>query len=182
VHPGALAMDGLLLAMTAAGAVTDVRVGKVYNVLTYTGALAGLALNGLLPAPPGLGWSAAFQGLLLGWGPLFVAFLAGGIGAGDVKLMAAVGAFVGPHTGLFVLLYACLAGAVMAMGVILWKEGYIGLLLRIKAVFTLQGGDDGFQRLKFPFGVAILVGTAWAVTERNLGASALDLVFGKAFA
>lgn len=178
MDPGALVMDGLLLAVAAAGAFTDVRSGEVHNTLTYAGVAAGLVLNGFLPSPPGLGAGAALLGILVAAGPLFVAYLAGGIGAGDVKLAGAMGAFVGPHTALFVLLYTCLSGGVMALAVILWKEGYGGLLLRIQAALHLRGGDDGFARLKFPFGLAILVGTAWAITERNLGASALDLVFG----
>jgi len=171
-------MDGLLLSIAAGGAWTDVRSGKVYNTLTYSAVAAGIVLNGLLPSPPGLGAGQALLGLLVAAGPLFVAFLAGGIGAGDVKLMAGVGAFVGPHTALYALLFSCLAGAVMALAVILWTEGYGGVLLRIRAALRFQGGEDGFARLKFPFGLAILVGTAWAITERNLGASALDLLFG----
>jgi prepilin peptidase CpaA len=174
LDPRYVAMDGLLLCIVAGGAVTDVRSGKVYNALTYSAIVAGIVLNSWLPSPPAIGPGASLLGLLVGGGPLFLAFLANSIGAGDVKLMAAVGAFLGPTRTLDVLLYTCLAGAVLAIAVILWREGYGGLRLRLGAAFRFRRGDDGFARLRFPFGVAIFVGACWAVAERHLGVSMLD--------
>jgi prepilin peptidase CpaA len=174
LDPRVLAMDGLLLCIVVGGAWTDLRRGKVYNALTYSGVLAGIVLNAWLPSPPAVGAGASLLGLLVAGGPLFLAFLANSIGAGDVKLMAAVGAFVGPRMALDVLLYTCLAGAVLSLAVVLWREGVGGVGSRLGAALRLKRAEDGVASLKFPFGVAILVGTAWAVVERHLGRSALD--------
>ena len=122
----------LLTAVAAVGAVWDVRTGRVPNTLTYTAVLAGVALNALLPAPAGLGLGAAALGILVAAGPLFLVYLAGGLGGGDVKLMAAVGAFLGPRDSVYALLYACVAGAVLSIATILWKEGIGGAWLRLQ--------------------------------------------------
>ena len=169
-------MDALLLAVTAGGAVTDVRSGKVSNALTYPAALAGLCLNAVLAPPVGIGLGPAALGLAVGFVPLFVFYLAGGIGGGDVKLMAAAGAFLGPYDAFVTLFYACLTGAVLVIAIVLWREGLGGMFHRLKSVLRLRGGDDGAASMRFPFGVGIYVGIAWTITERNLGASALDLL------
>ena len=173
-------MVGLLLAVAAAGAVWDVRSGRVPNELTYTAALAGLVLNALL-RPAGIGIGQAALGLAVGFLPLFFVYLAGGLGGGDVKLMAAVGAFLGPLATAYALLYACLVGAVLSVAVILWKEGIGGAILRFGRLFRRsREKDDGMNRLRFPFALAVFVGTAWAVTERTLGRSVLDLIVTRA--
>lgn len=168
-------MVGLLLAVTAAGAAWDVRSGRVPNELTYTAALAGLALNAVV-RPAGIGLGSAALGLLVGFLPLFVVYLAGGLGGGDVKLMAAVGAFLGPLSTAYALLYACLVGAVLSVAVILWKEGLGGVYLRLSGLFSKERTDAAMNRLRFPFAVAVFVGAAWAVAERAYGKSVLDLV------
>ena len=176
---GRLAMDGLLLGVLAAGAVTDVRSGKVRNTLTYGGIVAGLVLNALV-RPAGLGLGPALLGMLVAGVPLLVVYLAGGLGGGDVKLAAVAGAFLGPVAAAYALLYACLMGAVLAIGLILWKEGYTGVVVRVSAVFGFSRKEYALLvPLRFPFAVAVLVGAAWALTERNLGASALALLIGR---
>jgi prepilin peptidase CpaA len=172
-------MDGLLLAIAASAAVTDVRQGKVHNVLTYTGVIAGLVLNAVLPA--GIGLGQALLGLVVGFVPLFLAYLAGGLGGGDVKLMAAVGAFVGPAAALWALLYTSIVGAALCLALILWKEGSAGLLVRMSLLARKEATDEPrADRLRFPFAVAVLAGAAWVITERNLGRSLLDAARGVA--
>src|SRR5262245_49416845 len=169
----------LLTAVAAVGAVWDVRTGRVPNTLTYTAVLAGLALNALLPAPAGLGLGAAALGILVAAGPLFLVYLAGGLGGGDVKLMAAVGAFLGPRDSAYALLYACVAGAVLSIAVILWKEGIGGAWLRFPSFFRRRKAQDAdLPRLRFPFAVAVLVAAAWAGTERLLHRSVMDVLLG----
>src|SRR5688572_308869 len=129
-------MDVLLLAIAAGAAVADVRTGRVPNVLTYGAALAGIVLNAAL-RPAGLGLGPSLAGLAVGFVPLFVAYLAGGIGGGDVKLMAAAGAFLGPWYAAHALLYSCLAGAVLSVGLILWREGFTGIFMRIGSLWRV---------------------------------------------
>jgi len=163
VDVGLLAVHSLLLLILIAAAVTDIRSGKVYNVLTYSAVLAGLALN----ATVGIGLSAALLGLATGFVPMFVIYLAGGLGGGDVKLMAAVGAFLGAYPTLFALLYTCLIGGILAFTVLLWKEGFTGAWMRVRHKTAAAAP-------RFPFAVAIVLGTAWVLVEGHLGMSALD--------
>ncbi|MFV1959997.1 MAG: prepilin peptidase, partial [Planctomycetota bacterium] len=92
---GRLVFDLPLLLVLGLAVWTDVRDGKVYNRLTYPAALLGLVLNATV-RPPGVGLGQASLGLAVGFIPLFLAFAVGGLGGGDVKLMGAVGAFLGP--------------------------------------------------------------------------------------
>ena len=55
-----------------------------------------------------------------------------------MKLMAAVGAFLGPYSTAYALLYACLVGAVLSVAVIFWKEGIGGAILRFGRLFKQQ--------------------------------------------
>jgi prepilin peptidase CpaA len=173
---GRLALDGMLLAVAGAAAVTDVRSGRVPNVLTYGAALAALVLHAFL-RPAGIGLPAALAGLAVGFFPLFLAYLAGGIGGGDVKLMGAMGAFLGPYHAAVALLYSCLVGAVLSVAMILFREGFTGIAMRFASLWRVREADAAWaSRLRLPFAVAVLVGVAWTITERNLGASALDLL------
>lgn len=169
---GRLVLDVPLLAVVVVAAWTDVRDGKVYNWLTYPAALAGLCLNAAL-RPPGLGLSQAALGLLVGFVPLFLAYAAGGLGGGDVKLTAAVGAFLGPWAMLYALLYSFLAGALCCLLLIVAREGLAGLGARVLRLRTVEGGE-GRPGLRFPFAVAVLVGVVWVLVEQHLGSSLLD--------
>jgi prepilin peptidase CpaA len=102
----------LSIAVTLAGAVTDLRTGKVYNWLTYPAALAGLALA-VVAAPPSPLQSAAGLGVgLLLFGTLR---RIGRMGAGDVKLMAAVGALQGPAFVLYASFYTVVVAGMAAV-------------------------------------------------------------------
>jgi prepilin peptidase CpaA len=109
------------LAIALAGCVTDLRARRIPNVLTF-GAAAGaagyyLAADGLA----GLGFAAA--GWLVGGLMFLPLFALRGMGGGDVKLMAALGAWVGPGTAVWLALYAALAGGVFAL-VVMLSKGY----------------------------------------------------------
>jgi prepilin peptidase CpaA len=182
VDAGGWATSALLLAVAAAAAYTDVRWGRVPNALTYTAALAGVVLHEVV-RPSGLGWGTAALGLLTGFVPMLVVYLGGGLHGGDVKLMAAVGAFLGPLLTAYALLYSCLAGAALCLGLILWKEGVGGVILRVGGALRRSGpGDDELPRLRFPFAVAVLAGVAWVVAERAAGTTLVDLLVGSGVA
>ncbi len=97
----------------ALASVHDVRERRIPNLLTGPAILIALTLH-LFAG----GWremaSSAAAGLLAG-GVLLLFFIAGGMGAGDVKLMAAVGCFTGLHSLLIVLLATALSGALLAI-------------------------------------------------------------------
>lgn len=171
---GRLVLDVPLVAVVVLAAWTDVRDGKVYNWLTYPAAVAGLLLNAAF-RPPGLGLPQAALGLLVGFVPLFLAYAAGALGGGDVKLTGAVGAFLGPWAMLYALLYTFLAGAVFCLLLIVAREGLGGLGARLLRLRTVEGGE-GRPALRFPFAVAVLVGVVWLLVEQHLGSSVLDLL------
>lgn len=128
-----LVLAGLLLTAT----VTDIRARKVYNWTTYPGILLALAVNGMATLG-GLDFQSPFHAH---WGLVGLAeslagcvlcgfvmlvcyvFFPGGVGGGDVKLLAMIGAFLGPGRGLEALLWTFVLGACAAIGMIVWRVG-----------------------------------------------------------
>lgn len=108
--------------MLAAAGVSDIRTRRIPNALTFGAAACGLAAH-LLAG----GWHGALFSLG-GWGLGLAAFLPlfllGGMGAGDVKLLAAVGAWLGPAGAGWTALYAAIAGGAMALVMALGR-GYL---------------------------------------------------------
>ena len=95
----------IALALAITAAIFDVQQRRIPNWLTYPGIIAGLLLRGFLFGWRGLG--SAVEGFLLLGGIMFLFYVVRAMGAGDVKLMAAVGSFVGPTHGVDVLLGDC---------------------------------------------------------------------------
>jgi len=101
---------------------SDIRTGRIPNLLTFGAAAAGLAY--LFASNGWSGLAEAIEGWAVGV-LLFAPFFAlGGLGAGDVKLLGALGAWIGPRETLWVALYASMAGGVMALIVAL-ATGYL---------------------------------------------------------
>ena len=86
----------------------DVRSRRIPNYLTLSTALAGLGFQFGVHGWFGLG--QGFLGLVLGFALLIGFYLKGGMGAGDVKAMAALGAWLGPLPTLYLFIYMGLAG------------------------------------------------------------------------
>ena len=107
-------IDMTLLAFVCACCAIDLRTRRIPNALSGTAALLGVALNALHAGAPGLLWSVAGFALMLS--VLLAPFALGGLGGGDVKMMAAVGAFLGPRLALLGLTAGMiLGGVVMAL-------------------------------------------------------------------
>jgi prepilin peptidase CpaA len=109
------------IAVGSVACVTDLRSRRIPNELTF--GAAGLAVLFHATAPAGAGLMSAATGWLVGAAIMFLPFALGGLGGGDVKLLAALGAWVGPVNAIWVGLYAGTAGAVMAIVVALYS-GY----------------------------------------------------------
>jgi prepilin peptidase CpaA len=105
----------IALAIGLAACVTDVRSRRIPNVLTFGAAAAGLVAHGAFDGFQGLLTGGA--GWLVGAAVFIPFFLLGGMGAGDVKLLAALGAWLGPRDVFWLAIYASLAGGVMAIAV-----------------------------------------------------------------
>jgi prepilin peptidase CpaA len=110
------------LALGSIACVTDVRSRRIPNLLTFGGAAAGLLFHAIYPGSAGL--MSAVEGWLIGAAFFFIPFALGGLGAGDVKLLAALGAWLGPAEIIRAGVYAALAGGVLALVVALGR-GYL---------------------------------------------------------
>lgn len=157
----------LLGSILLLAAVSDLRRRRIPNRLTYPAMLLGLLVHladrGLDGALFGLG------GLFAGLGILAIPYLLGGMGAGDVKLMAAVGAFTGAAGAFYSFLYTALAGGIYAAAVLLLRreegEGFVASLHRKAVAFAVTrditsgvSTPDG-KRPRLSYGLAIAVGT-----------------------
>ena len=102
--------------------IADLRTRRIPNVLTLSAAGAGLLFHSLIG-----GWTAAalsVGGWCLGTILFFPMFALRGMGAGDVKLLAAVGAWLGPGQVVVVALATSIAGGVLGVAVALF-HGYL---------------------------------------------------------
>jgi prepilin peptidase CpaA len=110
------------LAVGCVACFTDVRSRRIPNALTFGAAAAAVIFHTL--APQGTGLMSALGGWFVGVLIMFVPFALRGLGGGDVKLIGALGAWLGPATALWLGLYAGVAGFVMALVVALYS-GYL---------------------------------------------------------
>jgi len=116
-----------VLTVALVAAVCDLKTRRIPNALTLGAALVAIGVHGMLS-----GWSGvllAASGWVVGLALFFPVFLLGGMGAGDVKLLAATGAWLGPYGAVWVALYGVLAGGLMALVVSL-ASGYTRVALR----------------------------------------------------
>ena len=187
-------VPALLLAILLAWAVaTDVRSRRIPNQLVLAGLLAGLALQatvtpgaGLFSEPFGaLGFLKGLAGMALGLLLLLPMYALGAMGAGDVKLMAAIGAFLGPLDTLGAGLSSVLAGGVLALLVALFQGSLRKVAGNVKLMVlgsVLRGLAGGSARVdapvtatgQLPYAVAIATGTvAYLLSTRYFGWSML---------
>ncbi len=104
----------VLLVVLLTAAVFDVLYRRIPNWLTVSGVVLGIAMNALIGTPEaGLGFSLV--GLAVGFGLYAALYAIRAMGAGDVKLMAAVGALVGWERWFGIFFITALIGGVMAM-------------------------------------------------------------------
>ena len=124
-------------------AATDLWKFKVYNALTFPTLVAGLAAS----AWAGGGWGLVegLRGASLGFGLLLLPFAMGGVGAGDVKLLAALGTWLGPWLTLHVFLASAVAAGLYALALSAIGHGaaatFVELLLLFRRVRVCDLGD-----------------------------------------
>ncbi len=134
----------VVLAAALVAAATDIWKFKVYNVLTLP-----LLVSGLLYHAFRAELADSLLGVLFGFASLIVLYIIGGMGAGDVKLMAGVGAWLGMPLTFYVFIASSLAAGVYSIGLVVWT-GQVGetavnlqiLWLRLASVGRYLGSDD----------------------------------------
>lgn len=146
-----------LLVILVVALVLDLRTHRIPNALSLGGAMLGLVSQATLFGASGIlvaGSGAA--ACLICFIPFYIG---GGMAAGDVKLMAAVGAFLGPVGGLVASVFTMVAGAAIAAGWMAW----------LRAFPMFNGGvssDDELARSfgsRIPYASAIALGTVAAL-------------------
>jgi prepilin peptidase CpaA len=158
-----------LLILLCAAAWHDARSFRIPNSIIVIGLALGLALNSF--APDGLGFSSAALGMIAGLVGLFPLYLLRIWGAGDVKLMAVVGAFLGVADLLGSLLVSLLAGGLLAVVVALQRRTGRVLIenlryLAYQLFFSLQARSASAMEApaisagKVAYAIPILLGTA----------------------
>jgi prepilin peptidase CpaA len=137
----------VVLVATLIAAIFDVWKYKVYNALTLPLLLSGLLYHGAFGGWAGLADSGL--GMLFGFAVLLLFYSMGGMGAGDVKLMAAIGAWLGMPLTFYVFIASALAGGVYAVSLLVLaggiQEAVINmhiLWLRMRAFSRHLGSDD----------------------------------------
>jgi len=108
----------ILLVIVIIAAFYDIKNRKIPNALTLPAMATGLIVQAL--AGGGSSLLSGVLGLLIGTGLFFIIYLIGVIGAGDAKLVGAIGAFVGPRGVLMVALLTALAGGLYALFLLLF--------------------------------------------------------------
>jgi prepilin peptidase CpaA len=113
---------GIAIALAVCATAYDLRTRRIPNMLTFGGAAVALAYHGVFGGTAGL--ATSLGGWLLGIALFFPFFALRGLGGGDVKLLGALGAWMGPFAVLYIGLYSTLAGGIFAVAVAL-RTGYL---------------------------------------------------------
>jgi prepilin peptidase CpaA len=172
----------VVIVAVLAMAVTDLWRFRVHNALTLPLLAGGLIYHSVTEGTPG--FANGMLGALFGFSALLVPWMMGGSGAGDVKLLAGVGAWLGLPLTFYVFIASSLAAGVYAILLLLasrrLRETWVDLQIawyRLKALGRYLGNDTGVQgamssaeqrQRMVPFAamvaiglIAVLLATAW---------------------
>ena len=172
--PGA---EALLLALVLGAAVYDIRYRRIPNWLTVGGVLSGLILNSFLYqgiSPVVFGFSGLFfalKGMILGFAVYVFLYALRAMGAGDVKLMAAVGAIVGWENWFGIFLVTAVVGGIMSLVLVIARGRLQKTLFNVGFILSeMKSGRPAYLKneeldvksnkaLGLPHGAVIAVGT-----------------------
>jgi prepilin peptidase CpaA len=168
MNPDLLLLIGAL-AIAIAAAITDVQQHRIPNWLTYPAMVGGVLLRSYF-----FGWSGALTavfGFCLAGGIILFFYFLRAIGAGDLKLLAAIGSLVGPHYVTVTLLATAIVGGVLALIYAACRARLratlvnLGSLLKFHAWCGLQAHPDinldNPEALRMPYGLAIAAGALY---------------------
>jgi prepilin peptidase CpaA len=152
---------------------TDLKVQKIYNKIIFPALAAAIVFHTSVKGFNGLKLSIA--GFLIGFCILVIPYLLGGIGAGDVKLLALIGAIKGSMFVLNTAIYMALLGGVIAVVIIMLNKETLsfvkGMFLWIGSLFYGTKYKPEFSTTvmlkKYPYGIAITAGAAICLIFRG---------------
>lgn len=164
----------MVLILGAMACWFDLRTRRIPNSLTFGGAAFALAYAFAVHGMRGLLVSSG--GWLTGVAIFLPLFLLGGMGAGDIKLLACFGAWLGPRAALWIAIYAALVGGVLALAMAL-ATGYLGQAGRNIMVLLAHWRSAGLKPVpgltlegssgpRLPYAVPIAAGAVAAMWFR----------------
>jgi len=176
----------ILIILILTAAFFDCTKNKIPNLLTFPVMITGLILNIMMNGFSGLIFS--LYGFLFGLAIFFIPFAFGLMGAGDVKLMAAVGALKGFRFTVMSTLFSSAAGLIVVLGYLIYKKKIFSyfkkyfvalvrlILLKInfsdgnilgsklkKIAYSNAAPNETNEKLYVPYGLAIALGTLFAL-------------------
>ena len=161
----------VLLGLLGIAVVGDLRHHRIPNALVLLGLGLGLAGQTYSAELTGLGHGVL--GILIGFAVFLPMYALGGMAAGDVKLMAMVGAFLTPYDVLSAALFSLIAGGVFGILIVLIRGQLQQTLQRywlmLSARAYLAPATDEVAAKPFPYSVAILSGTLVSLFGLPLG-------------
>lgn len=148
-----------------AATIVDIRTRRIPNALTAT--MAGVGVGFAAAGISGVSLGSAFLGFLLGLLLMLPGHALGATGAGDVKLMAAVGANLGPGLVVNAFLFTAVAGGVLALAVAMRRKRLTATFAgTARLIATPTGARKEIQTAapgsRFAYGPAIAVGSVLA--------------------
>ena len=163
----------VVLGCGAVAAVSDLRTMRVRNALTIPLIVSGILFHAVTPL--GKGWAFGLGGASVGFLLLFVLFILGGIGAGDVKLLTGVGAWLGPSAVFYVFMTAGLIGGFVSLLVVMKGRTFSDTWARFRVMWfqvvslskyvaaddsvEVACNNDQQRHRLIPFGAVIFVAT-----------------------
>jgi prepilin peptidase CpaA len=167
----------ILISALIACAITDSRRQRIPNWVTLPLIVLGIALHSV-----GSGWAGcllALKGCGLGFLLFFIPYFLGGMGAGDVKLMSAVGTVIGPDGILHAFLYIAIIGGVFALLSIIRRQGLrIFITQHFRSIrdflstgYYASNSDTTIanKRARFGYGIPMALGTCAYLLQTHYG-------------
>lgn len=164
-----LLVSWLVTGILVVAAVIDGWKLKVPNWITFPMIIGGWIASGAMFGWAGLGWS--LFGTVVGLALLMPAYAVGGMGAGDVKLLAGVGAWVGATHTFWAFLVSALVGGVIAVGMVLYRRKWRHHQAQFRAILTeflvirdpnqlsAIAAERKSTMMLLPYGIPIAIGT-----------------------
>lgn len=145
--------------------ITDIRSRRILNIVTIPSIIFGIIYFSITQ-----GWNGtlfSILGLFVGIGVLIIPYFLGGMGAGDVKLMGAIGALMGTSFVFYSFVFTALIGGVISVLLIIKNRGLrvsfkliiYNLVFFQKSIVSMVSNNNKENSITFPYGVPIVLGT-----------------------